>query len=117
MRKGMRKRKINTGAPSISYIIERDSKSQSNFNSLKSPEFSLPSPRQFSSINGSSKKPLSSSTDSSDSTKSLLSNKEFISSTSCLVLPALAEDKMKRSSTQPIIPTIYINSTVATSMA
>ncbi|GFS70872.1 hypothetical protein NPIL_100401 [Nephila pilipes] len=117
MRQGGQQRKIPKGAPSISYIIDTDSKSQSNFSPLKSTEFSLPTPRQFSPINGSSKNPMSSSTDSTDSTKSLLSNKDSVSSSSCLVLPALAEDRVKRSSTHPIIPTIYINSTVATSLA
>ncbi|GIX80654.1 hypothetical protein CEXT_702371 [Caerostris extrusa] len=96
--KGPRDRKQTA---SISYIEESNGKSSPG---IQPAEFTLPPPPKSFSADSPNLNP--------DSTRSLLSTKETLSSSKCLVLPSIYVSKDSFT-----IPTIYINSTCTTSSA
>ncbi|GBN54951.1 hypothetical protein AVEN_145012-1 [Araneus ventricosus] len=108
-KKDVRKQDIKR-PPSVSFVIEPDSKLHSN-GTVKSTDFTIAPPEQFSPISVSSV----SSKDSNDSTKSLLSTKNSPSPSSRLVLPTITVNYDRRCAPHTVIPAIYINSTCTSS--
>ncbi|XP_055925902.1 uncharacterized protein LOC129957563 isoform X2 [Argiope bruennichi] len=108
-KKDIRKQDIKR-PPSISLIIEPDTKPHSN-GTVKSADFTISPPKQFLPASNSSV----SSKDSTDSTKSLLPTKDTLSSSSCLVLPSITVNYDRRANAHSVIPTIYISSTCTSS--
>ncbi|CAL1295370.1 unnamed protein product [Larinioides sclopetarius] len=96
--------------PSVSLVIEPDTRFHCN-GSVKSADFTISPPKQFSPISHS----LVSSKDSVDSTKSLLATKNYLSTSSCLVLPTITVDYDKHNGAHSVTPTIYINSSCTSS--